>query len=393
MSNHRRSRRRLKPRIRRRAAPGTKPGTLNVAPDAPRTTIGVFAYNKERVYEKQNIQPEDVKPLLAEWPVVWVNVVGLGSEDLLGRIATTFNIHPLAMEDVVNVHQRAKADQYEHNVYCVIRTPDSASDQLTSQLSLFLGKNYVVTFQERPGDCFELVRSRLRHELSEMRSELRADYLFYRLIDAAVDAYFPIMERIGDRLDTLDDRVANAPGHPTFADLHAMRRELLMLRRAIWPLRDAIRELQLEPTAYVSTDTRLFLRDCHDHAIQLIDLLEAYRDICGEIRDFHMATTANRMNEVMKVLTVIATIFMPITFIAGVYGMNFNPDVSPWNMPELDMRYGYPITIAVMATMGFGMLWYFKRRGWLDHDPTLDVQGENGTSPSDTPKSDGNDRP
>jgi magnesium transporter len=376
MGNHRRHRRRLKPRIHRRAAPGTKPGTINVAPDAPQTFITVFAYNKERVLERQNVQPEELKPLLNEWPVVLVNVIGLGSENTLRRVAAVFNIHPLAMEDIVNVHQRAKADQFEHNVYCVMRMPEPTSDELTVQLSIVLGKNYVVTFQERAGDCFEHVRARLRHEFGEIRQELKADYLAYRLIDAVVDAYFPIMEHIGDRLDGLDDRASGGPARATFVELHNLRRELLMLRRAIWPLRDAIRELQVEPTPFVTNETRLFLRDCHDHAIQLIDLLESYRDICGDIRDFYMAAVSNRMNEVMKILTVAATILMSITFIAGVYGMNFDPDTSPWNMPELRMKYGYPATLAAMAALAVVMFWYFKRRGWLQHDVSLDEPAE-----------------
>lgn len=354
-----------------------------MAPDAQRTTVNIFAYNRERVLEKQNVAPDEVKPLLAAWPVVWVNVIGLGSEDVLRKLATLFQIHPLVMEDVVNAHQRAKADQYDENVYCVLRMPDAESDEITAQLSLVLGKNYVVTFQERAGDCFELVRSRLRHELSELRNELQADYLFYRLIDAVVDAYFPLLERVGDRLDLLDDQAASGPAQAKFHELHQIRRELLMLRRAIWPLRDAIRELQIEPTPYITNDTRLFLRDCHDHAIQLLDLLEAYRDICGDIRDFHMAAVSNRMNEVMKILTVITTIFMPLTFIAGIYGMNFHN--SPWNMPELTMRYSYPVVLAVMAVLATIMFWSFKSRGWLDQDPSFDSQAEGeSTSASNT---------
>ena len=210
--------------------------------------------------------------------------------DTLKGIAEVFQIHPLAMEDVVNVHQRAKADQFANNVYCVMRMPDSSHDQLTEQLSIVLGKNYVVTFQEGPSDCFDLVRNRIRHDQSVVRDQATADYLAYRLLDAVVDAYFPIMENIGDRLDDLDDRTTAGGGHAAFAELHIVKRELLLLRRAIWPLRDAIRELQVEDTPFMSNQTRLFLRDCHDHAIQLIDLLEAYRDIASDIRDFHLST-------------------------------------------------------------------------------------------------------
>lgn len=357
MSNNRK-RRRLRAQSHRRAAPGTKPGTLNVAPDALSSTIDVIAYDKQGIVEKSHVTVQELEEFMRKWPVVWVNVIGLGSIDTLNSIATTFKIHPLVMEDVVNVHQRAKADQYENNVYCVVRMPDECA-QLTEQLSLVLGKTYVVTFQEGPGDCFDLVRNRLRHEQSIMRQETQADYLAYRLIDAVVDAYFPVLEHIGDRLDDLDDRTSAGEGQAPFAELHVVKRELLLLRRAIWPLRDAIRELQVEDTPFISNQTRLFLRDCHDHAIQLIDLVESYRDICSDIRDFHLSSVSLRMNEIMKTLTIIATIFMPLSFIAGVYGMNFE------FMPELHWRYGYLFALAIMATVAGVMLNYFYRHGWI----------------------------
>lgn len=364
MANHKK-RRKLRPRIRRRAAPGTAPGTMNVAPDALATQIDVMAYDKDRCVEKSRVTVAQLDEFVNRWPVVWVNVIGLGSEATLRGIAEKFHIHPLAMEDVVNVHQRAKADQYEQNVYCVVRMSDAAKDELTTQLSIVLGKDYLVTFQEGPGDCFDLVRNRLRHEQSVMRQQTQADYLAYRLIDAVVDAYFPILERVGDKLDELDDRASSGHGQATFAELHVMKRELLLLRRAVWPLRDAIRELQIEDTPFISVQTRLFLRDCHDHAIQLIDLVEAYRDISSDLRDFHLSSVSLRMNEIMKTLTIIATIFMPLSFIAGLYGMNFNPDASPWNMPELNWRYGYPFALAIMAVVALIMLSYFKRHGWI----------------------------
>jgi magnesium transporter len=192
-----------------------------------------------------------------------------------------------------------------------------------------------------------------------MRQETQADYLAYRLIDAVVDAYFPILENMGDRLDDLDDRTSAGEGQAPFAELHVVKRELLLLRRAVWPLRDAIRELQVEDTPFIGNQMRLFLRDCQDHSIQLIDLLEAYRDICSDIRDFHLSSVSLRMNEIMKTLTIIATIFMPLSFIAGVYGMNFE------YMPELHWRYGYLFALAIMAGVAGVMLNYFKRHGWI----------------------------
>jgi magnesium transporter len=324
-----------------------------------------MAYDHDRVVEQKIDDAKQLNELVGKWPVLWVDVVGLGNEETLREIAKAFHIHPLALEDVVHAHQRAKVDPYDDNLFIVMRIPDESHEQLCEQFSLILGKNYLVTFQERPGDCFDLVRAGLRIKESAARQGVHPDYLAYRLIDAAIDAYFPVLEQIGDHLDELDDPVADDKTNAAFAELHVVRRELLMLRRAIWPLRDAIIELRSEVTPYVSDSTRVYLRDCYDHAIQLIDLLESYRDIAGDVRDYYLSTISNRMNEIMKTLTVIATIFLPITFIAGVWGMNFNTAASKWNMPELNWYFGYPLALGLMALVAAGMLWYFQWRGWL----------------------------
>lgn len=362
MSNHRRNKRRLKPRIRRRSQPGALPGTLTIPHDAPATTIRIMAYGRGQVVEQEISSPQELTEFIGKWPVVWVDVVGLGSEDTLRALAHIFRIHPLALEDIAHVHQRAKVDTFEQHLFCALRIPDPTNDQLTEQFSFVLGKNYLVTFQERPGDCFDLVRGGIRSEQSSLRHGTTPDILAYRLIDAAIDAYFPEVERIGDRLDELDDHAIGADGHAAFGQLHVVKRELLMLRRAVWPLRDALNELRRESTPFITDETRVYLRDCHDHAVQLIDLLESYRDIAGDVRDFFLSSISNRMNEIMKTLTVISTIFLPITFIAGVYGMNF--DV----MPELRWRYGYAFALGMMATVVAAMLWFFHRRGWLSGD-------------------------
>jgi magnesium transporter len=362
---------RIKPRIRRRAPPGARPGTVVFAPDAVPTVIRVIAYDKERVIERLIDDPaRELPPLLEEWPVVWVDLVGLGSEKMLRAIAQVFRFHPLAFEDVIHVHQRAKVDVYEEHLYCVLRIPDRTADQITEQFSLFIGKNYVVSFQERLGDDFDLTRAGLRHEHSVTRHSIRPDYLAYRLIDAAIDAYFPVLEIIGDHLDRLDDPGIGGESRVAFAELHGVRRELLMLRRAVWPIRDMVSVLRSETTPLVADTTRVYLRDCYDHAVQLIDLLESYRDIAGDVRDYYLSSISNRMNEIMKTLTVIATIFLPLSFIAGVYGMNFRPEASRWNMPELNWRYGYPFALALMAAVAAGLLFYFARRGWLRGDPS-----------------------
>jgi magnesium transporter len=372
--------RRLKPRIRRRVPPGSRPGTVVIEPGAQATTVRAMAYDKDRVVEKEIRNPaRELPALMEEWPVVWVDVVGLGTEATLRALADIFHIHPLALEDVVHVHQRAKVDAYEDNLYCVLRIPDPTTEQLTEQLSLFLGRNYVVTFQERSGDGFNLVRAGLRRVHSVTRHSIRPDYLAYRLIDAAIDAYFPVLEAIGDHLDRLDEQAIAVDGGAAFMELHGVRRELLMLRRAIWPIRDAVSMLRAEVSPFVADATRVYLRDCYDHAVQLIDLLESYREIAGDVRDYYLSSISNRMNEIMKTLTVIATIFLPLGFIAGVYGMNFRPSASPWNMPELNWSYGYPFALALMAAVAAGMLFYFARRGWLRDNPSRDgPEGESG---------------
>jgi magnesium transporter len=372
MANYRRNRRRLKPHAHRHAPPGARPGTLSIAPDAVPTTLRVMAYNKDRLVEREVNDPQELRTLLNQWSVIWVDVVGLSSEPMLRAIADIFHIHPLALEDIVHVHQRAKVDPFDENLLCVLRIPDSSEQQLTEQFSLVLGKNYLVTFQERPGDCFDLIRAGIRLEQSTTRQGEHPDFLAYRLIDAAIDAYFPVLEKVGDRLDDLDDRTAAADGNAAFAELHSVKRELLLLRRAVWPIRDAINELRRETTPFFTEATRMYLRDCYDHSVQLIDLLESYRDIAGDVRDFYLSSISNRMNQVMKTLTVISTIFLPLGFIAGVYGMNFDPDVSPWNMPELHWYYGYPFALGLAAAVAIGMLLNFKWRGWLTGDPLRD---------------------
>ncbi len=372
MSNHRRNRRRFKPRVRQQTAPGAKPGTLAIAHDASPTTIRVMAYNQERIIEKDIDDPQELKELLGHWPVLWVDVSGLANEAKLRAIADVFKIHALALEDVVHVHQRAKVDPYDNNLFCVLRIPDHSNEQLTEQFSLVLGKNYLVTFQERPGDCFGVIRTAIRNEASATRHGVQPDYLAYRLIDASIDAYFPVLEAIGDHLDRLDDRSIAADSRSAFAELHTVKRELLMLRRAIWPLRDALNELRRETTPFVTDAARVYLRDCYDHSVQLIDLLESYRDIAGDVRDFYLSSISNRMNDVMKKLTLIATIFLPLTFIAGIYGMNFDPGVSPWNMPELRWRYGYIYSLILMLVVGIGLYIYFRRSGYLAGDPSRD---------------------
>ncbi|CAG0953144.1 partial Cobalt/magnesium transport protein CorA, partial [Anaerolineae bacterium] len=277
-----------------------------------------------------------------------------------------FSLHPLALEDVVHVHQRPKVEEYEAGFYLVMRMPrfEGAVNVELEQLSLFFGPGYVVTFQEREGDCLEPVRERLRGSRGRVR-QLGADYLAYTLLDAVIDAYFPILEVVGERLELLEDRVLLHPDRAVVEDIHHVKRELIAIRRAIWPLRDAVNRLEREEHPLIDRETQVYLRDCYDHCVQLVELVETYREVATGLLDVYLSSVSNRMNEVMKVLTIIATIFIPLGFVASVYGMNFDTSRSPYNMPELEWRYGYPYVLGLMAAMVIGLLVYFRVKRWI----------------------------
>lgn len=258
-------------------------------------------------------------------------------------------------------------EEYPTYHFVVVRMPtdDPAEPGLElEQVSLFFGERFVLTFRERPGDCFEPVCERLRRSRGRFRRS-GSDYLAYALLDAVVDSYFPIVESYGDRLEELEDRILTKPDSKLVNEIHAIKRDLVMIRRAVWPLREAVSQLVREEHERIRTETRLYLRDVHDHTHQLVELTETQREVAAGMLDIYLSSMSHRMNEVMKVLTIIATIFIPLSFVASVYGMNFDRDVSPWNMPELTWRYGYPFALALMAAIAVGMLVYFRRKRWI----------------------------
>ncbi len=297
--------------------------------------------------------------------MVWVNVAGLGDVEILRAVATIFGVHHLALEDVVHVHQRPKVEVYGEHIFVVLRVlSGDGMISKTEQLSLFLGARFVLTFQERIDDALEPIRRRLRKIGPRMHGK-GPDYLAYAIIDTVVDSYFPVLETLGERMEEIEDEVILSPVAGTAREVHCLSRSLLELRRAIWPTRDAINTLIREPYSVLSDSTRLYLRDCADHAARAIDLIETYRELGSNLMSLYQSMVSNRMNEVMKVLTIIATIFIPLSFVAGVYGMNFDPEASRWNMPELTWTWGYPAVLSLMLVMALGMLLFFKRRGWL----------------------------
>ncbi|MBP7830437.1 MAG: magnesium/cobalt transporter CorA [Kiritimatiellae bacterium] len=354
-------------RFHHRAPPGAAPGTLVVDPRAPKPAITVIAYGPDGFTEDHPQDIDALRALLNRRPVTWINVDGLGDADTLKALGELFHIHPLALEDVINVHQRAKVEPYRDNQFIVARMVEFREDVLTEQISLFLGPDYVVTFQEKAGDCFDPVRERIRKSGHRIRSA-GADFLCYALLDAVVDACYPILERFGDRLDALQEEVLSKPARATVTLVHNAKRDLRTLRRAIWPLREMFNALYRDSLPMIAPDTRLYFRDCYDHTIQIIDLVETYRETASDLTDVYLSSVSHRMNEVMKVLTIIATIFIPLTFIAGIYGMNFNPESSPWNMPELNWKLGYPFALGLMALTVLVMLAFFRRKGWLGAD-------------------------
>lgn len=351
------------PLIGRYSAPGTSPGTLRLDSDAPPLQVDVYGYGVES-FKRSADMPLD---RLGEWrqrhSAVWVDIDGHGSGDELRALGEDFGLHPLALEDVINPTQRAKVEAYDDHLFIVARMP-AGNEGDSEQLALFLGDGWLLTIQERPGDCFDAVRQRLERDGTRIRSA-GADYLAYALLDALIDAWFPVLENLGDHLEEVEDQVLDGTGDDTVAAIHNIRRLLLSLRKAVTPHRELINTLLRDDSPLISEQTSVFLRDVYDHVLRINELAETYRELSSDVMATYMSVVSNRMNEVMKVLTIIATIFIPLGFIAGLYGMNFDP-ASPWNMPELGWRYGYPFALGVMAGVAGVFVWWIWRKGWFD---------------------------
>ncbi|HKQ61105.1 MAG TPA: magnesium/cobalt transporter CorA [Candidatus Polarisedimenticolaceae bacterium] len=364
MKAHHGKRKAWKAKARRHPAPGAPPGLLVADPEAARPVMRAMAYGPQGCHEQQLQSVSELAALRQRWPMIWLNVDGLGDVPTIQAIGSLFGLHRLALEDVVNTGQRAKVEPYDSHLFIVARSGTLAPKYETEQLSVFLGTNFVITFQERPGDCFDAVRNRLRTEGSRIRAA-GPDYLVYALFDAVIDAYFPILEQLGDQLEGLENEVIETPGRATIFSIHHIRSTLLALRRDIWPHREALGALQHQGAPYVAAETVVHLRDCLDHTLRLIDLAEVYREVSSDLVNAYLSSTSNRLNEIMKVLTIIATIFIPLSFIASVYGMNFDTHASPWNMPELHWYWGYPLVLLLMAAVAGGLLVWFRIRKWL----------------------------
>jgi magnesium transporter len=344
-------------------APGSAPGTLrHTGPrKVEKVRLRLIDYDADSLVERELERIEDSFDYAQEPPVSWVNVDGLHDESVAEAVADRFGVHRLAMEDVLSPTQRPKVEEYEDHFLVIIKmlSFDAEADSVVAeQLSLIVGPNYLFSFQERPGDVFEGVRDRLRQGRPRIRAR-GTDYLAYALIDAVVDNYYRVLEQIGDRIEELEQAAMTDASVEVMHRIHHLKSEVLVLRRAVWPLRETLGQMYRGEIPNISEETQLFLRDVYDHCVQVIDTTETMRELLTGAMDLYMSGVSNRMNEVMKVLTIIATIFIPLSFFAGLYGMNFE------YMPELSVRWAYPVLLVAMGTMAGAMLWYFRRRGWL----------------------------
>ena len=348
--------------------PGTSPGTLVAhehAAERP-ARIDIVAYDEAHIEERAEASPADCKAFLEKPGAVWVHVQGHIDPDRLRALGALFNLHPLALEDVLNTGQRPKVETYDSQFFVILSQPLFRNGAIhTEQVSLFMGANYVISFGGGEHDPFDPVRKRLRNRADRIRSR-GADYLLYALLDVVIDQGFPVLEGFGEDVEDLEMALLEKPDRHTLNGIHRTKRELLHLRRMLWPQREVLNVLLRDDNALIRADTRLYLRDCYDHTIQIMDLLETYRDMTASMLDVYLSSVSNRLNDIMRVLTVIATVFMPLTFITSVYGMNFgNNTASPWAMPELRWYYGYPLAWLVMIAVAVVMLSYFKRKHWL----------------------------
>lgn len=361
----------LIPQIRKRRprlpAPGSAPGTMHIQPDLPPATLHRFVYDAQGI-EPSSVDADQLSQALEvpEGKQVWLDVQGLGDEDVVRRIGELLGLHPLTLEDVVHLHQRPKVEEFEDHLFIVLRMirllPDGHVDN--EQISLVIKAGLLVTFQERPGDAFEPVRRRLREGKGFLRNGDSA-YLAYALMDAIIDSYYPVLDTYTNLMDDLDDAIRVDPTPEGSRAVHQIRRELRQLRRAVWPLRDVLAQIGRGEFELFSESTRPAIRDCYDHTIQAIDTVDGARERASELSDLQLTMMGERTNQVMKVLTIIATVFIPLTFLCGWYGMNFDPDSSPYNMPELKWRYGY-LAFGITCLLVFGgMLAFFRYKGWL----------------------------
>jgi magnesium transporter len=349
--------------------PGTAPATLFVPPEyqGQKPVISLIEYDAHSIEERKIETMDELLPCLDNDKVSWINVDGLGDPEFIKRLGQHFRIHPLALEDIFNIGQRPKVDEYDRQLFIVLDMgyENKEGEVIFEQVCVVLAEQFVITIQEEDsGDVFNPVRQRLRDGGGNARF-MKSDYLAYALIDAVIDQYFPIIESLGESMEDLQETLLDQPTRERLRELHDFKRLIARIRRAIWPQREVLGRLMRDETGLVATRTKPFFRDCYDHTVIMVDILETFREATRNIMDIYLSSISIRTNEVMRVLTVISSIFIPLTFIAGVYGMNFDPKLSPFNMPELEWPFGYLFAICLMLAVAIGMIAFFKRKKWL----------------------------
>jgi magnesium transporter len=341
------------------------------APNDVKPVIELIEYNRDTERATKLTQIEQVFDCRDNDLVSWVNIGGLGDTPMFERLAKHFHIHPLAIEDVFHTNQRPKVEDYPGHLFIVtqmVYNDDKSGEICAEQVSMFLGKNVLISIQEEPDqDVFEPVRHRILGGNEEMRGS-GADHLAYALLDAVTDHFFPLLESVGESLEDLETELLAKPTKRSVEKLHHLKRTLLLLRRVAWPQRELVNALQRDQTGLITPATKVYLRDCYDHLVQIMDIIENYREMASSLMDIYLSAISIRTNDIMRVLTVITVIFIPLTFIAGVYGMNFDPNAGPLSMPELKKPYGYVICVSIMAFIALGQLFVFWKKGWLKKD-------------------------
>jgi magnesium transporter len=343
---------------------GLPPGTLVHIGEkkADKVRITIMDYDETNLEEKEAKTIEESYPFKEKPTITWVNIGGLHQLDIIEKLGEHFCLHPLLLEDIVNTEQRPKMEDYGDYIFVVLKmlyhADGNDTETQAEQVSLILGSNFVISFQEREGDVFEPVRDRIRKKKGRIR-KAGADYLAYALLDAVVDNYFIILEKVGETIEDTEQQLAANPTTETLQFIRKLKREMIFLRKSVWPLREVVSGLERGESSLIQESTGIYLRDVYDHTIQVMDTVESARDMISGMLDIYLSSISNKMNDVMKVLTIFASIFIPLTFVAGVYGMNFE------FMPELTWRWGYFALLAIMALIGISLVFYFKRKRWL----------------------------
>lgn len=354
--------------------PGSRPGSVNIPTDAIPPVAQCFIYDQQTCNEVTVNSAKEIEDIYnkLEEKILWVHISGFGNKLFFDELALFFKIHRLEVEDIFNVYQRPKVDEYEGHLFMVSRLLGMQNDCLVNdQLSLLLGKNYVITIQEKRDDYFDPVRHRIRNAKGYLRHQ-KADYLAYALLDSVIDFYYPALEKIGNKLDELEEELLSNPTRESMNKILQIKRELIIFRRTIWPERDKINDIIRSTFEEIHESSKVYFRDSYDHCIQMLDIVESYKEVTSSLMDVYLSSVSHKLNQVMKVLTIISTIFIPLTFIVGLYGMNFQSvnhetgEKLPWNMPELYSPYGYVGVMVLMVVIVVAQLYFFYKKGWIN---------------------------